>query len=184
MLYMEDAGTAAEERRCYNRAMQILAICGSLRSGSANEALLEAASRMAGPELQIVLYQGLAELPHFNPDLDHEGATPPPAVASLRAQVSKAAGVIVSTPEYAHGLPGSLKNALDWLVSDGALVDKPVAILSASPIGGQFAQASLVEILTTMNWRVLGTWTAPTKVRDEKVSEDVAAVIREALAAV
>ena len=58
-----------------------------------------------------------------------------------------------------------------------------MAILSASPIGGQFAQASLVEILTTMNWRVLGTWTAPTKVRDENVGGEVAAVIREALAA-
>jgi NAD(P)H-dependent FMN reductase len=90
-------------------------------------------------------------------------------------------GILISTPEYAHGLPGSLKNMLDWLVSDGALVDKPVAILCSSPTGGQFAQASLVETLRTMNWRVVGTWAAPTKVREENVDNQVAAVILTAL---
>jgi len=161
--------------------MKIIAICGSLRARSSNLALLRAAAKIAA---EVQIYDGLATLPHFNPDDDEEGATPPPEVASLRALLASADGILISTPEYAHGLPGSLKNMLDWLVSDGALVDKPVAVLSASPVGGQFAQASLVETLRTMNWRVVGTWAAPTKVRDEKVDEEVVAVILEALAAV
>ena len=163
--------------------MKIIAISGSLRARSSNLALLRAAAAIAPAGMEVAIYDGLASLPHFNPDDDEEGATPPAPVAALRALLAEADGIVISTPEYAHGLPGSLKNALDWLVSDGALVDKPVAILSASPIGGQFAQSSLVEILTTMNWRVLGTWTAPTKVRDENVDQNVAAVIRSALAA-
>jgi len=158
--------------------MKIIAICGSLRARSSNLALLRAAAKIAAG---VVIYEGLANLPHFNPDDDEEGATPPPEVASLRAMLAAADGILISTPEYAHGLPGSLKNMLDWLVSDGALVDKPVAILSASPIGGQFAQTSLVETLRTMNWRVVGTWASPKKVRDENVDDEVAAVILAAL---
>lgn len=158
--------------------MKIIAICGSLRARSSNLALLKAASRLAA---EVEIYEGLATLPHFNPDDDEEGATPPPAVAALRSLLAEAEGILISTPEYAHGLPGSLKNMLDWLVSDGALVDKPVAILCSSPTGGPFAQASLVETLTIMNWRVVGTWTAPKKVRDEDIDAEVAAVIREAL---
>jgi chromate reductase len=163
--------------------MKVIAISGSLRSQSSNLVLLKAAARLSSEGMELVIYDGLAALPHFNPDDDEEGATPPAPIAALRALLADAGGIVISTPEYAHGLPGSLKNMLDWLVSEGALVDKPVAILRASPIGGQFAQASLVEILTTMNWRVLGTWIATTKVRDENVSEDVGAVIRSALAA-
>jgi len=163
--------------------MNIIAICGSLRARSSNRALLQAAAKLAPSEMEVTIYEGLASLPHFNPDDDEEGATPPPAVADLRALLAAADGILISTPEYAHGVPGSLKNALDWLVSDGALVDKPIALISASPIGGQFAQASLVETLTTMNWRVLGTWSAPKKVRDEDVDDEVADTIRSVLAA-
>jgi NAD(P)H-dependent FMN reductase len=161
--------------------MKIIAICGSLRARSSNLALLRAATKLAPEGMEVAIYDGLATLPHFNPDDDEEGATPPPTVASLRALLAAADGILISTPEYAHGLPGSLKNMLDWLVSDGALVDKPVAILCSSPTGGPFAQASLVETLTIMNWRVVGTWTAPKKVRDEDVDAEVATVIREAL---
>jgi chromate reductase len=158
--------------------MKIIAICGSLRSQSSNLALLRAATKI-GQEVQI--FEGLANLPHFNPDHDVEGATPPPAVAELRAMLADADGILISSPEYAHGVPGSLKNALDWLVSDGALVDKPVALINASPVGGEFARDSLVETLRTMNWRVTGTWSSPKKVRDENVDDEVEAVIRAAL---
>jgi chromate reductase, NAD(P)H dehydrogenase (quinone) len=163
--------------------MKIIAICGSLRAQSSNRALLQAAVKLAPKGMQITIYEGLDKLPHFNPDDDEEGTTPPPAVAELRSLLAAADGILISSPEYAHGVPGSLKNALDWLVSDGALVDKPIALISASPIGGQYAQASLVETLTTMNWRVLGTWTSPKKVRDENVDDDIAEVIREAMTA-
>jgi len=158
--------------------VKVVAICGSLRTRSSNLALLRAASAIAA---EVEIYEGLAMLPHFNPDDDVEGATPPPAVAELRAKLAEADGILISSPEYAHGVPGSLKNALDCLVSDGALVDKPVAVINASPVGGEFARDSLVETLGTMNWRVTGTWSSPKKVRDENVDEEVAAVIRYAL---
>jgi len=131
--------------------------------------------------IDVQIYEGLGSLPHFNPDDDVEGATPPPAVGELRTLLASAGGILISSPEYAHGVPGSLKNALDWLVSDGALVDKPVALINASPVGGEFARDSLVETLRTMNWRVTGTWSSPKKVRDENVDDDVVGVIREAL---
>src|SRR5436305_8550162 len=133
--------------------MKIIAICGSLRAQSSNLALLRAATKIAA---EVRIYDGLGKLPHFNPDDDAEGATPPPAVAELRAMLANADGILISSPEYAHGVPGSLKNALDWLVSDGALVGKAVALINASPVGGEFARDSLVETLTTVNWRAAG----------------------------
>ena len=78
--------------------MKVLAISGSLRADSSNTALLEAAARLAIPGMQIVLFRGLGDLPHFNPDLDGQGQEAPPAVAALRAHVSAAEGVIISSP--------------------------------------------------------------------------------------
>jgi NAD(P)H-dependent FMN reductase len=164
--------------------MKIVAICGSLRAQSSNLALLRAAQRLAPEGIDLTIYEGLEKLPHFNPDDDEEGAMPPHAVAELRSLLAAADGILISSPEYAHGVPGSLKNALDWLVSDGALVDKPIALISASPVGGQYAQGSLIETLTTMNWHVLGTWSSPSKIRDENIGDEVAAVIRHALTAI
>ena len=100
-------------------------------------------------------YEGLADLPHFNPDEDEEGRPVPPAVADLRSRVIAADGWIISSPEYAHGVPGSLKNALDWLVSCPELPGKPVLLLNASAAGGDFAQAALAETLRTMSLGVL-----------------------------
>ena len=131
---------------------RLLAISGSLRAGSSNTALLLAAARIARE--QIVLYEGLADLPHFNPDLDCEGSEPPAAVA-LRAQIARCDGLIICSPEYAHGVPGALKNALDWLVSFPEFAGKPVLLWNASAAGGEHAQAALVEILRTMSARVL-----------------------------
>lgn len=135
--------------------MKVLAISGSLRAGSSNMALLQAAAALAPAGMEITLFTGLGDLPHFNPDLDDEGVEPPPAVAALRAQVSAADGLIISSPEYAHGVPGSMKNALDWLVSYPDFAGKPVVLWNASAAGGQWAQASLLETLKTMSARVL-----------------------------
>ena len=93
--------------------MKIIAISGSLRARSSNLALLRAAAALAPEEIEVAIYEGLGALPHFNPDDDEEGATPPAPVAALRALLADADGIVISTPEYAHGLPGSLKNALD-----------------------------------------------------------------------
>jgi len=132
--------------------MQILAISGSLRAGSSNTALLQAAATLAPANVQIVLFEKLAELPHFNPDLDQEPF--PAAVVDFRAQLRKSAGVIISCPEYAHGVPGVLKNALDWLVASGELYEKPVALFNAS-LRGTYAQASLRETLTVMTAQLI-----------------------------
>jgi chromate reductase, NAD(P)H dehydrogenase (quinone) len=135
--------------------MNIVAISGSLRRGSSNAALLRAAVRVAPEGVRIHLYEALGQLPHFNPDDDGEDATPPAPVLELRRLLIDADAVLISSPEYAHGVPGVLKNMLDWLVSTGELVGKPVALLNASPAGGLHAQNSLLETLRTMNWRVI-----------------------------
>jgi NAD(P)H-dependent FMN reductase len=127
--------------------IRILAISGSLRAISLNTALLRAATSLAPEGVAISLYGGLGDLPHFNPDL--EGAEPP-SVLDFRTQLQRSDGVLISSPEYAHGVPGVLKNALDWLVGSGELVGKPVALLNASP-RATHAQASLIETLTTMD---------------------------------
>ena len=132
--------------------VKILAIPGSLRAQSSNLSLLRAAAEEAPPGVEVVIWQGLAELPHFNPDLDVEPA--PPSVAAFRALLQGAKGVLISSPEYAHGVPGSLKNALDWLVSYPDFAGKPVVLWNASAAGGEHAQSSLIEILETMSARV------------------------------
>jgi chromate reductase, NAD(P)H dehydrogenase (quinone) len=135
-------------------SLRILAISGSLRMGSGNTALLQAAAQLAPSDLEMEIYTTLAHLPHFNPDLDLDGMKPPEAVAVLRERVGSADGILISTPEYAHGLPGSLKNALDWLVSSSEFVHKPVALFNASS-RSTFAQASLVETLRIMTARLI-----------------------------
>jgi NAD(P)H-dependent FMN reductase len=84
--------------------MQILAISGSLRSASTNTTLLNAAGALAPENMKLLVYSGLGDLPHFNPDLDIQA--PPLAVAAFRSQSCRSAGVIISSPEYAHGVPG------------------------------------------------------------------------------
>ena len=98
--------------------------------------------------MQVMFFEGLGDLPHFNPDLEGSGDDPPP-VQDFCARLRAADGVLISSPEYAHGIPGVLKNALDWVVGSGELVGKPVALLGASP-HSTHAQASLTEVLTTM----------------------------------
>jgi chromate reductase len=131
---------------------RLLAISGSLRASSSNVALLQAASLLAPPALEIELYEGLVLLPHFNPDLDTD--MPPPPVSDLRARIGAADGLVISSPEYARGVPGSLKNALDWLVSAEDFAGKRVALFNASPRASH-AQAALRLILETMSARIL-----------------------------
>ncbi len=127
--------------------MRIVAISGSLRAASSNAAVLRAAAMLAPPDVQISLYTGLGELPHFNPDLDD---TPGAAVERWRTLLRAADGLLISSPEYAHGVVGSLKNALDWVVGSGELEHKPVGLINASP-RATHAQAALHETLTIMS---------------------------------
>jgi chromate reductase len=138
---------------------RLLAICGSLRSGSSNEKLLLAASELGiAVGFEVRLYQGMAGLPHFNPDLDTDkGSLLPPTVVELRRAVGEADGLLISSPEYAHGIPGSLKNLLDWLVASTEFPGKPVALIS----GGEFAPKQLEETLRTMSARLVGNEIIP-----------------------
>jgi chromate reductase, NAD(P)H dehydrogenase (quinone) len=128
------------------KPFKILAISGSLRRESSNTAILKAAQQLAPTHLEIVLFEGLGGLAHFNPDLELE---PPTSVLEFQQLLQSSSAVIISSPEYAHGVPGSLKNALDWVVGSGELVGKPTALFGVTARGA-FAQASLRETLTIM----------------------------------
>lgn len=133
-------------------AFKILGISGSLRTSSSNTALLRACADIAPIGVEVSVYEGLDKLPYFSPELDTEQSIVPETVKDLREQVKAADAVIFSTPEYAFGIPGVLKNALDWLVSSGDFTHKPTGVISASPLatGGEKAHASLVQTLTVM----------------------------------
>ena len=131
--------------------MKILAISGSLRAASLNSALLRAVARLAPTDISVALYRGLGDLPLFNPDIE---ATAPSPVASLRTQILSADALLIASPEYAHGVTGVMKNALDWMVGCEAFVHKPVALLNASP-RAVHAQAALRETLTVMSARIV-----------------------------
>jgi NAD(P)H-dependent FMN reductase len=132
---------------CWEVGIRLLTICGSLRSKSSNAALLEAVALVASDAVEVSCYDGLASLPQFNPDIDIDPA--PVAVRALREQIAAADAVIISSPEYAHGVPGALKNALDWLVSGVEIYGKPVVLLNPSP-RSLFAHPQLAETLRTM----------------------------------
>ncbi len=131
--------------------IKILAISGSLRAVSLNTALLQASIALAPAGVEIRLYGGLNDLPHFNPDLE---PAEPSSVTDLRSQIAWADGLLICSPEYAHGVPGVLKNMLDWLVSGSEFVGKPIALFNASP-RATHAQAALIEIMTTMAGRIV-----------------------------
>ena len=123
---------------------KVLAICGSTRSRSTNLNFIEAVANLSKGVFQIELFSGLADLPHFNPDLDTN--TPPATVANFRKSLTDSEGVLICTPEYAMGPPGTLKNALDWAVSSCEFNRKPVALITAAT-SGQKAHESLMATL-------------------------------------
>lgn len=128
---------------------QILLVCGSLRAGSTNAAVLQTARDLAPEGVAAGLYTGLAALPHFSPDDDNEPLHP--AVADLRARIVAADALLFCTPEYAGALPGSFKNLLDWTIGGGEIYGKPVAWINvssvAAPTGGSGAHDSLRAVL-------------------------------------
>jgi chromate reductase, NAD(P)H dehydrogenase (quinone) len=163
--------------------MNILALCGSLRAISMNAALLRASARIASPGVSLRIFDGLAELPLFNPDLE---ARLPPPVTRLRAAIDACDALLIASPEYAHGVTGVLKNSLDWLVSFEGFVNKRVAIFNASP-PSLHADAALREILTTMSANLVAAACLALPLRGTGITEqgivdsDHAARIRAAL---
>jgi NAD(P)H-dependent FMN reductase len=133
--------------------MNVLGLSGSLRAASLNSMLLRAAARIAPGHMRVRVYTDLGQLPLFNPDLE---ALDPAPVAQLRGALLECDAVIIASPEYAHGVSGVMKNALDWMVGNVSFVDKPVALLNAAP-RATHAQAALRETLITMSARVIDT---------------------------
>jgi chromate reductase len=133
--------------------MKIIAISGSLRAGSSNTAVLRAAARLAPAGVEIVLFDGIGNLPFFNPD-DEDGDRLPAAVGAMRALIGTADGLLISSPEYARGVAGVMKNALDWLVGSLEFPDKPVALINTSP-RATHALAALTLTLETMSARLV-----------------------------
>jgi len=139
--------------------MRILALSGSLRAGSYNTALLRAAAAAAPPEVEVVLYDGLADVPAYDQDLDAAAETPA-AVERLRRAFADADAVLIATPEYNGSIPGFLKNALDWVsrpLATNPLRNKPAAVVGASTgaFGAVWAQAELRKVLGLIGARVL-----------------------------
>ncbi|MES2123696.1 MAG: NADPH-dependent FMN reductase [Gemmatimonadota bacterium] len=170
------------------RTIRLLTISGSLRAESSNTSALVALELVAPSGVHVTHYRDLGELPHFNPDLDAEGMTPAASVAALRAAFAAADAVVICSPEYAHGVPGSLKNALDWMVSDLDLPGKPIALLNLSP-RSIHAQDSLRETLTTMSTRVIPAASLTLPLSGRRLSAEeiaanstLAAILRESLA--
>ena len=130
---------------------RILGISGSINPGSTASRLLEAISKLAGTNFKFTIYEGTGDIPHFNPQ--QAGSPNSEAVLNFRNLWKAADAVIICTPEYAYGMPGTLKNALDWLVASGEVYHKPVSALSYSPshMGGEHALSTLQLTLTAQN---------------------------------
>jgi chromate reductase len=126
--------------------MKILGLSGSLRSASINSMLLRATARLAPTGVEVSIFEGLGELPLFNPDLE---AHPPANVTHFFRAVAEADALMIASPEYAHGVSGTMKNALDWLVGFEPFASKVVAVLNTSP-RAYHAELALRETLQTM----------------------------------
>jgi NAD(P)H-dependent FMN reductase len=150
----------------------VLTICGSLQAGGANRALLETLVAVAPAGVDVHDSISIGEVPHFNPDLPEPG---PDGVQLLRRQIAAADAVVIATPEYAHSLPGVLKNALDWIVGSGEFYEMPVAVLAAakSPDRGERGRAALEATLRAQGARV--------EVSQTIVPEDTSTALRAVL---
>ncbi len=125
---------------------KILAISGSTRVQSTNLNYIQAIVQLSADIFEIKIFEGLTQLPHFNPDLDLELSTAPEEVKAFRHLLREADGILICTPEYAMGVPGTLKNAIDWTVSSCEFIHKPTALVTASSQGSK-GHASLLETL-------------------------------------
>lgn len=155
----------------YNVAMlmTILAISGSLRLSSTNTRLLRAITKLAPAGVTITLYDKLGDIPPFNPDVDNEQVAT--AVTDFRASLQAADAILICSPEYAHGVSGVLKNALDWIVSSGEFMNKPVGVINASP-RSLFAHTALIETLTVMMATIVPEASPAVPVAGRSLDED------------
>lgn len=153
---------------------KIFAICGSTRTNSVNLSFIKAIRNILVGKFEVEIYENLVQIPHFNPDIDNDH--PPLQVVDFRDRIRASEGVLICTPEYAMGVPGTLKNAIDWTVSSMEFSKKPVALITASSMG-QKGHASLLETLLIIESMVppetqLIIPTPKTKINSEAVITD------------
>ena len=127
--------------------IKILALSGSLRDGSSNNIILQLIAEIIPATVEFTIYKGLSTIPAFD-DVENE------PVNHFRQLVREADGVLICTPEFAFGVPGALKNALDWTVSSGDFDQKPVALITASSVGDK-GHASLLNTLTALGTNIV-----------------------------
>ena len=123
---------------------KVVAISGSTRQNSINHSLIKAIVELSSASLDITVFDRIGNLPQFNPDYDGDIVTK--EVSNFRQQLNNAEGVIICTPEYAHGVPGTLKNAIDWTISSSSFPQKPTMLITAST-GGHYGHKALMETL-------------------------------------
>lgn len=162
--------------------MRILAICGSLQAESGNRALLRAAAASAPDGVEVVLFDGLRHLPHFDPDIEGRGDDVPPAVHEWRKALAESDAVLIASPEYGHSLPGVLKNGIDWVIGSGELERKVVAITAAvpGPGRGRLGLKALRQTLGAVRATIVG---GDPFVRGPDLERDVADLVRALVAA-
>jgi NAD(P)H-dependent FMN reductase len=148
--------------------MRVVALCGSLRAASINAALLRACRRLAPPGMEVQLLDGLRALPLFDPDLEPDAPDP---VRALWDAVAGADALLVASPEYAHGITGTMKNALDWLVGRESFPGMAVAVLNASP-RAHHADDALREVLRTMSATIVEAASVSLPLLGAKLDED------------
>ncbi|HEX5168088.1 MAG TPA: NAD(P)H-dependent oxidoreductase [Cyclobacteriaceae bacterium] len=129
--------------------MNLLILPGSLRRKSSSNAIMKVIVEMITPEVEVEVYDKIGTLPHFN---DPDEAPEP--VNEFRMKIKKADAVLICTPEYAFGIPGSLKNALDWTVGSGEFIDKPVGLVTASS-QGERGHAALLLVLGAISAKII-----------------------------
>lgn len=136
--------------------MRVLGICGSLQRESGNLTLLRTAARIAPSGVEVRLFDGIRRLPHFDPDVDKEGA--PSAVNDWRRELRESDALLIASPEYGHSMPGALKNAVDWVIGSGELYRKVVATTAAVPTAerGQRGLDALKQTLIAVDATVVG----------------------------
>ncbi len=134
-----------------SNTIRVLAFSGSLRKDSYNTMLLNAITKIVPDEIEVVIFNSMAQIPLFNPDNDDESVA---IVNEFRSEIKKSDGLLIASPEYAHGISGVLKNTLDWLVSGDEFPYIPVALCNTSP-RATHAQIALREVLSTMSANII-----------------------------
>ena len=155
--------------------MKVLAICGSLQAKSGNLALLKTAAASMPPGVDFVLFDGLRELPHFNPDIEATGV--PESVTQWRLALTASDAVLIASPEYGFSLPGVLKNGIDWVIGSGELEQKIVAITAAvaGPERGRRGLEALRNTLSAVRATIVG---AEPIAKGPGMESQVAALVR------